>query len=161
MGEKILGEGFFPPNEIPAGVPPDMQLDRIWAAVSFHAHRFGTSPIAEVLVSWTTIMLISGGYHPTIGDIARATGLPRPTVSRYIKNTVDSGWAEERVNVQDRRRRELYMTENGWRELGFIVEYFKDMYQFMAATRSGESGNGTDLLERMTQLSERLTKELK
>lgn len=147
-----------------AAPPPDLQLEWLWVMVSFHAHQFRGRPIAEVLASWTNILLIHKGFNPTIGDIARTSGLPRATVSRYVSSTIQSGWAEERVNPQDRRRRELHMTEAGAKELESIVGFFHDMFRELIATQpdDGDSLSGEEYrarLERMTAgISERLSK---
>lgn len=163
MGETALARGLLPLGKANIGPSSDFQLEWLWAMLSFHAHRFGGRPIGEVLVSWTTIMLMDSGFRPTIGDIARASGMPRPTVSRYVDHQIQEGWAKERVNPQDRRRRELYLTETGAKELEFIVEFFHDVFPDIAASHSKDRDppNGAELLEHLTGLSERIAGKLK
>jgi len=162
MGNTILDRGLRPASDSIPRPPADLQLEWLWVMVSYHAHQFRGRPIAEVLASWTNILLIHQGLNPTIGDIARASGLPRPTVSRYVSNTIENGWAEERVNPADRRRRELHLTEAGAKELESIVEFFHDMFrELLAGQPKGEdSASGDDYLERLARMSEQISKRL-
>ena len=121
MGKSVLSRGLMPGSGTTDAPSTHLQYGVLWATLLYHAHRFSGRPIAEMLVSWTTIMLMEMGQSPTIGDLAKATGLPRPTVSRYINHQIEQGWAEERVNPDNRRRRELFLTESGQQELEFML----------------------------------------
>ena len=162
MGDTILDRGLRPASDSVPRPPADLQLEWLWVMISYHAHQFRGRPIAEVLASWTNILLIHKGLNPTIGDIAKASGLPRPTVSRYVNSTIENGWAEERVNPGDRRRRELHLTEAGAKELESIVAFFHDMFGELMASQpnDGDSVSGDDYLERLATLSAQITKRL-
>lgn len=162
MGETALNRGLRPLSKREVGPPANVQLEWLWIMVSFHAHRFRGRPIAEVLASWTNILLIHEGFNPTIGDIAKASGLPRATVSRYVNSTIEHGWAEERVNPRDRRRRELHLTESGTQELEFIVDFFHDMYHALMASQpaEGDAVSGTEYLERLQKMTAEISERL-
>jgi DNA-binding MarR family transcriptional regulator len=162
MGNTILDRGLRPSSDSAPRPPADLQLEWLWVMVSYHAHQFRGRPIAEVLASWTNILLIHQGLNPTIGDIARASGLPRATVSRYVSNTIKNGWAEERVNPDNRRRRELHLTEAGAKELASIVAFFHDMFRELLASQpnDGDSVSGDDYLERLATMSAQISKRL-
>jgi len=158
MGKRVLDRGLIPPtagDDVPSA---RLQFDLLWAILSFHAHRFSGRPIAEMLVSWTTIMLMDRGYAPTIGDLSKATGIPRPTVSRYVNHQIEEGWAEERVNPANRRRRELFLTEAGVREMEFIVSHFHETFSGIMADAFGDSAvdDGAGLLAQMHAMSDRM-----
>lgn len=163
MGETVLDRGLLPLVDGQGGPSADIQLEWMWMMVGYSAHRFRGRPIAEVLASWTNIMLMHRGVHPTVGDIARASGLPRATVSRYVDHTIQQGWAEERVNQQDRRRRELYLTETGAQQLEIIVEFFHEMFGTLVASRpaDGASESGAETLERLAGLSAHISVRVK
>ncbi|MFW2405021.1 MAG: MarR family winged helix-turn-helix transcriptional regulator [Gammaproteobacteria bacterium] len=158
MGSTVLDKGLRPLSERERGATADVQLEWLWIMVNFHASRYRGRPIAEVLASWTNVLLIHKGFNPTIGDIAKASGLPRPTVSRYVSNTIRQGWAEERVNSKNRRRRELHLTAAGERELEFIVQFFHEMYQELIADQppGSELVSGSDYLDRMQRMTEKI-----
>ena len=162
MSETALARGLLP---LDGGMGPssDFQLEWLWAMLSFHAHRFGGRPMPEALVSWTTIMLLNSGARPTVADIAKASGMPRPTVSRYIDHQIQQGWVGERVNPQDRRRRELYLTEAGAKELEFIVDFFHDVFPDIVArhARNRAPPSGAELLQHLTEMSELIAGKLK
>ncbi len=158
MGETALRRGLIPLDDAGVDLSADIAGEWLWLAVAFHAHRFGGRPIGEVLCSWTTILLLDRGLRPTVAEIARASGLPRSTVSRYVSHTIEQGWAEERVHSGDRRRRELHLTESGERELEFIVDVLRDLSLDLFAGESGAraSDSGPTFLERLARLSSRI-----
>jgi DNA-binding MarR family transcriptional regulator len=162
MGKNVLDRGLLP--DPTAEKPPSarQRFDFMWAMISYHAHRFGGRPIAEMLVSWTMIMLADRGVAPTIGELATATGMPRATVSRYVNHQIEVGWIEERVDATNRRRRELLQTELGAQELEHMMNYFHGLFQDMMAANSVDGGlsAGDDLLEKMHALTERIVKDI-
>ena len=162
MGKNVLERGLIPGSAGTDAPSAELQFGLLWAVLNFHAHSFSGRPIAEMLVSWTTILLMDRGFAPTIGDIATATGLPRPTVSRYVSHQIEQGWAEERVNPDNRRRRELFLTETGAHELEFILGYFHDLFGEILARDSDDSGShdGAGLLARMRATSEKIVKDI-
>lgn len=162
MGSTILDRGLRPSSDNGPAPPADLQLEWLWVMVSFHAHQFRGRPIAEVLASWTNILLLHKGLNPTIGDLAKASGLPRATISRYVSSTIQNGWAEELVNPRNRRRRELHLTEAGAKELEAIVEFFHAEFRELIASQpnDGETESGDDYLDRLAEMSERISERL-
>jgi DNA-binding MarR family transcriptional regulator len=162
MGKNVLDRGFLPDPTAEKPPSPRLRFDFMWAMISYHAHRFGGRPIAEMLVSWTMIMLADRGVAPTIGELATATGMPRATVSRYVNHQIEVGWIEERVDATNRRRRELLQTELGAQELEHMMNYFHGLFQDMMAANSVDGGlsAGDDLLEKMHALTERIVNDI-
>ena len=162
MGKNVLARGLIPATDDAQAPPARLQFDLLWAMLSFHTHRFGGRPISEMLVSWTMIILMDRGYAPTIADIAKATGVPRPTVSRYVAHQIEQGWIEERVNPDQRRRRELFWTETGVSGMEFILDYFHDLMGDIQAKYpdDSESQGGDALLTRMRTMSEKIVKDI-
>ncbi|NND35852.1 MAG: winged helix-turn-helix transcriptional regulator [Gammaproteobacteria bacterium] len=162
MGNTILDRGLRPAAEDIPAPPADLQLEWLWVMVSFHAHQFRGRPIAEVLASWTNILLLHNGFNPTIGELAKASGLPRATISRYVSSTIQSGWAEERVDPRNRRRRELHLTEAGAKELEYIVEFFHFAFHELMSHQpdDGEQLSGDDYLNRLAEMSAKISERL-
>ncbi len=51
-------------------------------------------------------------HHPvTQSEIVEITGLSKATVSRYVLNWLNLGWLSEAIDLKDRRRRPLSLTE--------------------------------------------------
>jgi len=163
MGDTALAKGLFPLDQPSLGPSSTFQSAWFWAMLRCHAHRFAGRPIAEVLVFWTTILLLDGGARPTIGDIAKASGVPRPTVSRYIDRTIQRGWVEERVNPRDRRRRELHLAEKGVKELEAMIVFFHEMYPSIVAVQGEHSDHsgGQNLQENLEKVSKHIAATLK
>ena len=162
MGDTDLDRGLIPITEVEGAFPPDIQLQWMWILVALHAHRFRGRPIAEVLASWTNILLLHRGLHPTIGDIAQASGLPRATVSRYVASTIEQGWATERVDPRNRLRRELYLTDKGREELRWMVDFFHDAYRQLKVppVDAGEHEADTDYLAHLQSLTDLIRKHM-
>ena len=162
MGNSSLDRGLWPLVDEESTAVADFQVEWLWLIVGYHAHRLRGRPIAEVLAAWTNILLLHKGINPTVGDIAKASGLPRATVSRYIDHNLNWGWAAERVNPEDRRRRELYLTEAGEKELDYIVEFFHEMFHDLVDSRpeEGASETGEELIGRLKRLSETINRRL-
>lgn len=162
MGETALNRGLLPDDRLDTEGTADLQLDLLWAGMRFHVHRMGQTPIAQALVGWTNTILLHRGFHPTVMDLSRATGLPRSTVSRYIDAIISDGIVEERVNPNDRRRRELYLTRKGADELAHIADAFQSVFRYVLDLHEtqGSSDSGAEVLERMTELTKRINSEL-
>lgn len=160
MGKTILERGLRPVPDDGPGPSATLQLEWMWTMVAYHAHRFRGRPIAEVLASWTNILLIHQGLNPTIADIARASGLPRPTVSRYVAKTIEHGWAEERVSPSNRRRRELHLTDAGRKELEAIVDFFHGIFGELTKSHPDNDMAPMDYLVRLEKLSASIAERL-
>jgi DNA-binding MarR family transcriptional regulator len=155
MGDSPLSRGFFPGSAASGAPSPQLQVQWLWLVFAYHAHHFSRRPIGEALASWTTILLIENGHDPTIGDIARASGLPRATVSRYVQHQLHSGWLEECVNLNDRRRRELQLTPAGLQMLEQIVDSFHELFHEVRGRGwvDGEAASGAEMLEHLAEMS--------
>jgi len=161
MSKTVLARGLLPLSQNSNAPSPKFQAEWLWVALNYHAHQFGGRPIGEVFVSWTTILLMDRGVRPTIGEIAKATGMARSTVSRYVDHQMSRGWIEERVDKTNRRRRELYLSDTGIRQLEKIVEFFHDMFREMTtgAFANRESSRGADLIQRLARMTARVKVE--
>jgi len=84
-----------------------------WRLVDVIIGQFGSYPTGHLLTVLTVILLDRVGYHPTVGELADLTGLPKSTVSRYISVEMHSGFIEEVIDSKDRRRRRLHPTSQG------------------------------------------------
>ena len=82
-----------------------------WRFVEMVVHRYGSSPTGALLTVLTVSLLDQVDYHPTIGELARITRLPKSTVSRYVSTEMNLGFLEEVIDPEDRRRRRLHTTE--------------------------------------------------
>ena len=82
-----------------------------WRFVEMVVHRYGSSPTGALLTVLTVSLLDQVDYHPTIGELASITRLPKSTVSRYVSTEMNLGFLEEVIDPEDRRRRRLHTTE--------------------------------------------------
>ena len=62
----------------------------------------------------------------TQSEIVGITGLSKTTVSRYVLNWLNLGWLSESIDVTDRRRRPLSLTE-------FAIDNSKSLTNELAA----------------------------
>ncbi len=97
-----------------------------WRLVEVLVHRYGSFPSAHLLTMLTIVLLDRADYHPTVGELADITQLPKSTVSRYVAVDMESGYLREVIDPEDRRRRRLYPTlksaeEQQW-QLERVVE---------------------------------------
>ncbi len=81
-----------------------------WRLLELAVHRYGSYPTGQLLTVMTIILLDRAGYHPTVGELARITRLPKSTVSRYVSAEMNNGYVEEVIDPEDRRRRRLHPT---------------------------------------------------
>ena len=81
-----------------------------WRLLELAVHRYGSYPTGQLLTVMTIILLDSADYHPTVGELARITRLPKSTVSRYVSAEMNNGYIEEIIDPEDRRRRRLHPT---------------------------------------------------
>lgn len=66
-----------------------------------------TTSIGALLTMLVTIRLQSEGKQPTIGELARLTGIPRQSISRWIARHERKGWIRVLENPDDQRERRI------------------------------------------------------
>lgn len=81
-----------------------------WRIMEMSVHRYGSFPTGQLLIVLTIMLLDKADYHPTVGELAELTRLPKSTVSRYVSAEMGNGFLEERIDPEDRRRRRLHPT---------------------------------------------------
>ena len=135
--------------------PTEDQLSGIyamfWRLVEIMVHRYGSFPTAHLLTMLTIVLLDRAGYHPTVGELADITRLPKSSVSRYVATDMNSGFIEEIIDPNDRRRRRLHPTlksreEQEW-QLGKILEVLEMSTQVYGG--HGKTENPADDLKRI------------
>jgi len=87
-----------------------------WRLVEIMVHRYGSFPTAHLLTLLTVVLLDRAGYHPTVGELADITQLPKSSVSRYIAIDMKTGFLKEIIDPNDRRRRRLHPTRKSREE---------------------------------------------
>lgn len=93
------------------------EYDRIRRLVDvLEAHGIPLDMSLRELRALNAMTLCFIEHHPvTQSEIAAITGLPKPTISRYILNWLQLGWLTEFVDEADRRRKPLMLTESAIR----------------------------------------------
>ena len=87
-----------------------------WRLLEIMVHRYGSFPTGHLLTILTIVLLDRADYHPTVGELADITRLPKSTVSRYVATDMQSGYLEEAIDPDDRRRRRLHPTSKSREE---------------------------------------------
>jgi len=90
----------------------------------------------------TISLLDQVDYHPTIGELARITRLPKSTVSRYVSTEMNMGFLEEVIDPEDRRRRRLYTTAKAKDERKWVQEGLLEIAQTSAHVFRDKNTNG-------------------
>ena len=136
----------------------EAQMAILWRILHLMVSRYGNHPMGQVLVALTMIFLNDRGKPPTLTDICEATGLPKASVSRYVSWQLSQGFAKEKLDPEDRRRRLLVQTAKGRKEWEWQVEQmeaiFQDIDELDYRLRDGNlEQSGEDLLKRMRELT--------
>ena len=84
-----------------------------WRMVYMSVHRYSSNPTGELLTVMTFSLLNKIGYHPTVSDLSRITGLNKSSVSRYVTRQMQQGYLREDIDPADRRLRRLVPTTKG------------------------------------------------
>lgn len=79
-------------------------------------HGYASNPTAELLIVMTIMLLDKADYKPTSSDLVEITGLPKPSVLRYVSRQTRAGFMTDVINPQDRRRRRFCLTRKGKKE---------------------------------------------
>ncbi len=100
--------------------PTDEHLSGVYAAfwrfMDMSVHRYGSSPTGQVFMVITIMMLDRVDHHPTVGELAEMTRLPKSTISRYVAVEMGRGMLAEVIDPGDRRRRRLHLTAEARKE---------------------------------------------
>ena len=138
----------------------EAQAHLLWRILHFNVSRYGSVPTGQFLVSHTITLLNELGRHATVAELTKATGLPQTSVSRYVADQIDQGFLEEIIDPEDRRRRLLYMTEEGREERERQVAYFAGVidqireYQRARPNRNERVLTPEQVLERLIEVTE-------
>jgi len=109
-----------------------------WRLLEIMVSRYGSFPSGHLLTIVTIILLDRAGYHPTVGELADITRLPKSTVSRYIAGDMSSGYLEEVIDPKDRRRRRLHPTEKSREEQEWQLERILEAMELSIQACSGQ-----------------------
>jgi DNA-binding MarR family transcriptional regulator len=127
-----------------------------WRLVHLAVHRYGSHPTGDLLVVLSIILLERAGVAPTVSDLAEVTGLPKSSVSRYVSTEINTGFLEEAIDPQDRRRRYLKATAHARKEAKWhaaqLGDAAKQAQKAISGLGSGE-GAGADMLALLKQIT--------
>ena len=87
-----------------------------WVAVLFDQiiHKYGgTTSLNEFRVmNQITICYLRGSSPCTLPYLVSKTPVKRSTISRVVTRLVQRGYIREEIDPQDRRKRQIYLTES-------------------------------------------------
>ena len=88
---------------------PDKQLEDLLAVL---VERFGSErSLGEVRAISYALRMTREGKKFSLSDVAKATGTPKQTLSRWIQQRVDLGRVTTQLCDDDSRRREITVTD--------------------------------------------------
>jgi len=130
--------------------PKDIEVTELytlfWRFVEMVVHRYGSSPTGSLLTVLTISLLDQVDYHPTIGELAEITRLPKSTVSRYVSTEMNAGYLEEIIDPDDRRRRRLHTTKKAKRERVWVTGQLAEIANMSSKVfRNGEGSENPGL----------------
>lgn len=134
--------------------PTDEQLNGYYAAfwrfMDMSVHRYGSSPTGHVLMVITMMILQRIDHHPTVGELAAMTRLPKSTISRYVAVEMSKGMLVEVIDPDDRRRRRLHLTAEARKEIHWHRERVRDVAALRARAFIDEDlkGKGIEFWEK-------------
>jgi len=125
--------------------PTDADIAEIytmfWRFVEMVVHRYGSSPTGALLTVLTISLLDQVGYHPTIGELASLTRLPKSTVSRYVSTEMNLGYIVEVIDPEDRRRRRLHTTDKAREERKWVTTKIMDIADVSSRVFRGDGAD--------------------
>jgi len=140
-------------------IPTDPEIAEVytmfWRFVEMVVHRYGSSPTGSLLTVLTISLLDQVDYHPTIGELAAITRLPKSTVSRYVSTEMNAGYLEEVIDPEDRRRRRLHTTSKARGERKWVQQQLIEIADVSAEIFRNLDGNrrpGEDLKRIMASI---------
>ncbi len=78
------------------------------------------------------LCLVASAPDDTLGGLAQRAGLDQSTMSRNIDQLARAGWVEVAAVAQDRRRRVVWLTEQGARRLQAALPLWRDAHRALA-----------------------------
>ena len=129
-----------------------------WRMVHLAVHRYGSHPTGELLIVLSIMLLERAGANPTVSDLAEITGLPKSSVSRYVSTEINTGFLEEAIDPQDRRRRYLKPTAKARKEAKWHASQLVNLAKQTNEAMSGANGTG-EPGDEMVAILKRLTRE--
>lgn len=136
-----------------------------WRILHLTTVAWGNHPAGQLLVALTMTSLHNRGMNPTLGDLCKATGLPKATISRYVSWQLQRGLAKEEIDPDDRRRRILMRTKLGQRAWDWQIKKVNDLFEDVIEQskryhREGRKFDSNELMAIMKRLTEQ-SKQLK
>jgi DNA-binding MarR family transcriptional regulator len=127
------------------------------AAALLRSERKLTSRLARVLEAegssvdaWHVLCLLAEDGRHTMTELAAATTVPSPSLTRLVDRLVADNLVYRRVDEEDRRRIRVYMTERGHelhRRLGERIE--RDAAAVLAGATAADAEQIIELLEQL------------
>lgn len=91
---------------------PDRELEELLALL---VQRFGSErSLGEVFATCYGLRMAREGRDFSVSDIAKATGLPKQNLSRWLQYQVSIGQANTEPSEDDARRQEIGITDPVW-----------------------------------------------
>ena len=109
-----------------------------WRLMELSVHRYGSFPTGQLLTVLTIMLLDQADYHPTIGELAEITRLPKSTVSRYVSVEMSNGFLEEIIDPEDRRRRRIHPTRLARKEQQWHQQKVREIAELSVNALRGE-----------------------
>ena len=108
-----------------------------WLAGCWGMNRFLASSMGEFQVILTLIVLDRDGIHPNLVEVAKLTGLPKSSVSRYVTKILRAGYVNEEIDANDRRRRVLHITDSARQDMQATEQMFMRFLELHDKDRKG------------------------
>ncbi len=119
--------------------------------------KYGSHPTGQLLVAYTMNLLHQSGYEPTIGDLFRATNLPKSSLARYVSWQIKEGYVLEVIDPNDRRMRRLKQTKKGRTETSSMAKdlamTFAHVDEVVERIEAGTAADPEKILARMEEFS--------
>jgi len=142
---------------------PDIaaQYTFVWGWLHLVNHRYGTMSTGQLQVVMTLILLCDLGYNPTVTELTEITGLSKSNVSRYISREMKSGFLEEYIDKDDRRRRKLRPSKAAASELEWQGQFIEKIYKLVDKTRRAPTEQDNNLnIENMITNMRAITRDV-
>lgn len=130
-----------------------------------HGKEFCHNQIKNMGVSDTEHMICTfllGHCGGSQDDVADALRLDKATVARALSSLEKKGYVERSINLDNRRKYILTLTQNGKESISEIADIY-DVWlsKISSCLTEQEQKNFDDYCERLLKVSEELNKEIK
>lgn len=109
-----------------------LQLAGTVVAVAHQVEKMLAESLADAGLSasqWLVLQRLSFSGEATMGDLAGATGLPSPSLTRHVDGLVDRALVFRRLDDVDRRRVVIHLSTRGQ---GFVAERAGQLEELVA-----------------------------